>query len=123
MACVEQRPGHCQTINRCCLASSRLSHVLPSLIATKETYQANDQCRDSSSHPADGQRESDNEVHLRRLMRDYISYNHADRIHNSLGKDTQVMRSVSTKPHPSAIVVSFRRVGGLHHRYDWQQAA
>jgi putative transposase len=64
-----------------------------------------------------------NEAHLRRLMRDYISYYHADRIHDSLDKGTPATRPVSTKPGQSADLVSFPRVGGLHHRYDWQQAA
>jgi len=27
------------------------------------------------------------------------------------------------RPHPSATLISFPRIGGLHHRYDWQQAA
>jgi hypothetical protein len=38
-------------------------------------------------------------------------------------KDTPVMRPVSSKPDQSARLVSLRRVGGLHHRYDWQDAA
>jgi putative transposase len=58
-----------------------------------------------------------NEVHLRRLVRDYISYYHADRIHDSLEKDTPAMRPISPKPDISANLVSFRRIGGLHHRY------
>jgi hypothetical protein len=60
---------------------------------------------------------------LRRLIRDYISYYHADRIHDSLEKDTPVMRPVSYKTDQSARLISLRRVGGLHHRYDWQDAA
>jgi transposase InsO family protein len=64
-----------------------------------------------------------NDVHLRRLIRDYISYYHADRIHDSLEKDTPAMRPISSKPEQSARLVSLRRVGGLHHRYDWQDAA
>jgi transposase InsO family protein len=64
-----------------------------------------------------------NEVHLRRLILDYISYYPEDRIHDSLDKDTPVMRPVSSKPQRSARLVSFLRVGGLHHRYDWKQAA
>jgi len=64
-----------------------------------------------------------NEVPLRRLIRDYISYDHADRIHDSLAKDAPAMRPVSSKPNRSAHLVAFPRVGGLHHRYDWQQAA
>jgi putative transposase len=64
-----------------------------------------------------------NDVHLRRLIRDYISYYHADRIHDSLEKDTPAMRPVSSKPDQSARLVSLRRIGGLHHRYDWRPAA
>jgi transposase InsO family protein len=64
-----------------------------------------------------------NEAHLCRLMRDYLSYYHEDRIHDSLDKDTPAMRPVSSKSDQSARVVSFPRVGGLHHRYDWKQAA
>jgi putative transposase len=64
-----------------------------------------------------------NESHLRRLIRDYISYYHEDRIHDSLEKDAPATRAVSNKPDPSANLISFPRIGGLHHRYDWQQAA
>jgi putative transposase len=63
------------------------------------------------------------DAHLRRLIRDYISYYHADRIHDSLNKDSPEKRGVSHKPDQSARLISFPRVGGLHHRYDWQQAA
>ncbi len=64
-----------------------------------------------------------NEAPLRGLLRDYISYYHADRIHDSLEKDAPATRPVSFKPSPSARLVSFPRIGGLHHRYDWQKAA
>jgi putative transposase len=64
-----------------------------------------------------------NEAHLRCLMRDCISYYRADRIHDSLEKDTPAMRPVSSKQDQSARLVSLQRIGGLHHRYDWQQAA
>jgi putative transposase len=64
-----------------------------------------------------------NEIHLCRLIRDYISYYHEDRTHDSLEKDSPVTRAVSNKPDPSANLISYPRVGGLHHRYDWQKAA
>jgi putative transposase len=63
------------------------------------------------------------DVHLRRLIQDYISYYHADRIHDSLEKDSPVTRPVSHKPDQSARLVSLPRIGGLHHRYDGQLAA
>jgi hypothetical protein len=64
-----------------------------------------------------------NEAHLRGLLRDHISYYHADRIHDSLEKDAPAKRPVSSKPSQSAWLVSSPRIGGLHHRYDWQKAA
>jgi hypothetical protein len=60
---------------------------------------------------------------LRRLIREYISYYHADQIRDSLEKDTPALRPVSSKPNQSASLFSFPRIGGLHLRYDWQQAA
>jgi transposase InsO family protein len=64
-----------------------------------------------------------NEGHLRRLVREYVAYFHQDRIHDALGKDTPHRRAVEKKPCPEATVISNPRVGGLHHRYSWQQAA
>lgn len=63
------------------------------------------------------------ERHLLRLMRDYVSYHHQDRIHDSLEKDTPVKRAVEQKPTASAKVISMPRIGGLHHRYAWREAA
>ena len=63
------------------------------------------------------------EEHLRRLIRDYVKYHHDDRIHDSLEKDTPHPRPVEGKPSPEATVISSVRLGGLHHRYGWQQAA
>jgi len=64
-----------------------------------------------------------NESHLRRLIRDYISYYHSDRTHDSLEKDCPEIRSISFKPDGSSGIASIPRVGGLHHRYTWRQAA
>jgi hypothetical protein len=63
------------------------------------------------------------DIHLRRVIRDYVSYYHADRIHDALEKDTPAKPPVSAKPDQSAHLISFPRLGGLHHRYDWRQAA
>ena len=64
-----------------------------------------------------------NEEHLGRLLREYISYFHEDRIHHSLGKDTPNCRPVQIKPSPEARVISSARLGGLHHLYSWREAA
>jgi len=56
-----------------------------------------------------------NEKHLRRLLRDYLSYYHDCRTHLSLGKDAPVPRPVEPPDHGN--VVEIPMVGGLHHRY------
>jgi len=61
--------------------------------------------------------------HLRRLIRDYVDYHHQDRIHDSLEKDTPNRRTVEPKPAANATVISMPRLGGLHHRYAWREAA
>ena len=63
------------------------------------------------------------ERHLLRLMRDYVTYYHQDRIHDSLAKDTPDQRAIEPKPAASANVTSMPRLGGLHHRYSWREAA
>jgi hypothetical protein len=58
-----------------------------------------------------------------RLIREYINYHHDDRIHDSLEKDTPNRRILELKPSPAATVSSAARLGGLHHRYSWREAA
>ncbi len=64
-----------------------------------------------------------NEQHLRRLIRDYVNYHHEHRVHDSLDKDTPNHRPVEQKPAANAVVISHPRLGGLHHRYAWREAA
>ena len=64
-----------------------------------------------------------NEQHLRRLIRDYVKYHHEDRTHDSLKKDSPNKRAVVPRPSASATVISMPRLGGLHHRYEWREAA
>jgi hypothetical protein len=56
-----------------------------------------------------------NDAHLRRLVRDNISYYHADRIHDSLEKDTPVMRPVSSRPDQSACLACCLVNGSVPH--------
>jgi len=56
-----------------------------------------------------------NEVHLKRLLSEYVRYCHEDRTHLGLGKGTPLGR---TPTKSSGRVISHDRVGGLHHRYD-----
>jgi putative transposase len=64
-----------------------------------------------------------NEDHLIRLIREYVSYHHQDRIHDALEKDTPNRRPVEQKPAADRSVSSLPRLGGLHHRYCWRAAA
>ena len=63
------------------------------------------------------------EQHLRRIVRDYVTYYHEDRIHDSLNKDTPNQRPVEQRPSTTASVIAMPRLGGLHHRYAWRDAA
>jgi putative transposase len=63
-----------------------------------------------------------NEAHLRRLLRDYVNYYNTDRVHTSL-QDAPHGRELEARPSPDAKVVGLPRVGGLHHRYIWKEAA
>ena len=64
-----------------------------------------------------------NEEHLRRLLREFVVYYHDDRTHLALGKDPPMRRPASLRPSATAEVIAFPRVGGLHHRYEWAEAA
>ncbi len=63
-----------------------------------------------------------NEEHLRRLIRNYVRYYNADRVHTCL-QDSPEGRAVEPRPSSDAKVAGLPRVGGLHHRYAWQEAA
>src|SRR5271163_1979948 len=56
-----------------------------------------------------------NEVHLKRLLTEYVRYYHEDRTHLGLRKGTPTGRACAT---PSGRITSRSRLGGLHHRYD-----
>ena len=56
-----------------------------------------------------------NECHLKRLLSEYVRYYHEDRTHLGLGKGTPDSRIRSVA---SGRILSYARLGGLHHRYD-----
>ena len=64
-----------------------------------------------------------NERHLRRLLESFIGYYHQDRTHLGLGKDSPRGRPVERHLDSASAVVGLPRVGGLHRRYAWRQAA
>jgi hypothetical protein len=52
-----------------------------------------------------------------------VSYYHQDRIHNSLEKDTPDKQVIEPKSAATANVTFLPRLGGLHHRGAWREAA
>jgi len=64
-----------------------------------------------------------NESHLKRILSSYFHYYHHDRTHYSLEKDTPCKRPLQSKPAKGGKVIELPRVGGLHHRYEWKEAA
>jgi transposase InsO family protein len=58
------------------------------------------------------------EEHLRRVVKSYASYYNTVRTHRSLDKDAPVSRRVQRIGR----IVSQALVGGLHHRYDLEEA-
>jgi transposase InsO family protein len=58
-----------------------------------------------------------NERHLRRLLREYVRYYHEDRTHLGLGKDTPAGRTPAAMSANRHQLISWPRLGGLHHRY------
>ena len=64
-----------------------------------------------------------NESHLHRLLTEYIRYYNEDRCHLSLEKDSPYGRPLTTRTSASARVVSLPRVVGIHHKYEWRDAA
>ena len=62
------------------------------------------------------------EKHLRRLLREYVEYYNGERVHTRL-RDSPSGRPIEYRPSPRAQVVGLPRVGGLHHRYAWREAA
>jgi len=56
-----------------------------------------------------------NERHLKRLLSEYVRYYHEDRTHLGLGKGTPDGR---TRSVAWGRILSLKRIGGLHHRYD-----
>jgi transposase InsO family protein len=63
-----------------------------------------------------------NTNHLKRILTSYFRYYHQDRTHLGLEKETPYRRPTQEKPKNGKLI-KFPRVGGLHHRYEWKEAA
>ena len=63
------------------------------------------------------------ERHAMKLMREYIAYQNTDYCHYGLAKDALISRLVMHRPGTKATSIALPRVGGIHHRYEWRDAA
>ncbi|HRK35405.1 MAG TPA: integrase core domain-containing protein [Candidatus Hydrogenedentes bacterium] len=62
-------------------------------------------------------------AHLRKVLKEYFAYYNEDRTHLGLGKETPVGRVTLRRLSSGSQLVELPRVGGLHHRYEWSNAA
>ena len=53
----------------------------------------------------------------------FVAHYNQDWTHLGVGKDSPCGRPAEQRPGATSNVVSLPRVGGLHHRYAWRQAA
>ena len=61
--------------------------------------------------------------HFIRLMRSYLDCYHEDRCHLGLDKDAPSGRVVTARLSCHAKIIALPRVGGIHRRYAWLDAA
>jgi putative transposase len=61
-----------------------------------------------------------NEMHLRRVLREYFTYYEESRTHLGLAKDCPQPREV--EPANTGSIIAIPQVGGLHHRYKRRAA-
>ena len=57
-----------------------------------------------------------NEIHLRRILRNYVAYYNKSRTHLSLNKQTPI--NTDDAEQKCGNIVAFPRAGGLHHHYE-----
>ncbi len=55
------------------------------------------------------------ELHLKRILEEYLDYYHHARTHLSLNRNSPIPRDV--EPLSQGKVIAIPHVGGLHHRY------
>jgi hypothetical protein len=64
-----------------------------------------------------------NQNHLYKLLEEFIEYYNHDRTHYHLGKDPPLSRPIQKKGSNNDKVIALPRIGGLHHKYVWKEAA
>ena len=64
-----------------------------------------------------------NERRLKKVLQEYFSYYNTDRTHLGIKKESPTGRQVTKQTSISDCIVGLPKVGGLHHRYEWREAA
>ncbi len=64
-----------------------------------------------------------NKKYLQKILSSYFEYYNQNRTHCGLDKDVPIERLIQTKPFIDSKIIRLPRVGGLHHRYQWKEAA
>ena len=63
------------------------------------------------------------ENHLLKILSSYFKYYNQDRTHCGLDKDAPSEHPIESKPFKGSKIIRLSRVGGLHNRYQWKEAA
>ena len=64
-----------------------------------------------------------NERQLKKVLRGYFDYYNNDRTHLGIEQESPVGRQIEKQTSILNRLVELPKVGGLHHRYKWQEAA
>ncbi len=61
--------------------------------------------------------------HLTRILYKYTTYYNESRCHYNLDKDAPLYRESQKRKNEKSKLIAIPQVGGLHHRYEWKNAA
>jgi transposase InsO family protein len=63
------------------------------------------------------------EKRLLKILSSYFIYYNQDRTHCGLDKEVPVEHPVQSEPYIGSKIIKLYRIGGLHNRYQWKEAA
>ncbi|MFT5210497.1 MAG: putative transposase [Flavobacterium sp.] len=64
-----------------------------------------------------------NEGHLKKVLCGYFEHYNNDSTHLGIEKESPTGRQITKRTSVTDRLLELSRVGGLHHRYKWQEAA
>jgi transposase InsO family protein len=63
------------------------------------------------------------EAHLKRMMKEYVTFYNKDRCHQACDRDSPEGRAISRKSGKNSKLIALPKLGGLQHVYKWEDAA